>query len=201
MSRLKKLILKEGHEAYVSLFVAFIAVFLMWSVKFNFFIQLKVGDQVNTNWLVFLNSYANWYWLFITIAILCGLIALGFATHSWKKVLIIASLTVIIGFCGVLAFVMGIGGTTYIYDVSASIEYANKNNKIIHARREGDAIVEADYLLLQCDISGSDCKITDQFEDYHSYGNKSKPVSFYVEPSDNALYIKVGDASKLVSKT
>ena len=77
MNRLKQLILEDGHEAYVSLFIAFVAVILMWSVQLILAIQLKVGDLVDANWLVFLNSYANWYLLFIAVAILFGRAARG----------------------------------------------------------------------------------------------------------------------------
>ncbi len=199
MSRLKKFILKEGHEAYMSLFVALVAVILMWSVALGLLIKIDVGDNVNLNWLMFLNMLVTWDLLFIGVAILFGLVAFSLALGSWKKLIIISASISIMGFCGLMAFAVGMGDT-YTYSVTTSTQYGNYTFKVIHAYRNGDMIADADYLLAQCDSRGNDCKITHRFEDYRCCGSKSKPASFYVEPSENALYIKVGDETTLVSK-
>jgi hypothetical protein len=200
MPRIKQLIFRDGNEAYVSLFVATIAVLLTWPVVFINGTQLNVGDSIDINWLTFLNMYSSGYILFVGMGILFGIAAFALAIGSWKRVLIVVALLAIITFCGLGSFTGLAFGNSYSYGASTSIQFRDKSFKIIHAFQNGDMIVNADYLLLECNLIESDCKVTDKFEDYRYDPHKSKPVSFYLEPSDNALYIKVGDETKLVSK-
>lgn len=200
MDRFKEFIFEESRQAYVILFVAFIAVLLMWSVVFISTIQLKIGDQVNFDLLIILNFFANGFLLFAAVALLFGVAACALAIGKWKRLVVIVLLFLMIGFCGLGAFTVGAFGTSNSYEYSTSIVYQNHVFRIVHARRSGDMIAEADYLLLQCSGSGSDCKVIERFDDYRYDASTSKPVRFYVEASDQALYIKVGDETTLVSK-
>ncbi|MBI1278797.1 MAG: hypothetical protein GC179_11775 [Anaerolineaceae bacterium] len=201
MSRYEEFIFEDGRRAYVSLVVAFIAVLLMWSIVFITSIELKTGNQVNFNLLILLSAFSKGFLLFGILSFLFIVAAFGLAIGSWKRFILVVILCGLIGFCGLTAFTSGAFGTSNLYESSTSILYHDHIFRIIHARRQGDMINEADYLLFECDVSGSYCKVINRFEDYRYDDRKSKSVSFFVNTSDNRLYLKVGDETILIGTT
>ncbi len=198
MAKLRQTIFQRKYLACWSLLLAFSFVMLLWILPYTSSIRLKVGDPVNINLITLINGYANAYFLFIATAILCAAAAFKFAIDEWKRFLKVFALTILIGFCGLIGFVSATFGNNYTYRLSISTEFGDRTFKVVHAIHSGDMIAEADYLLLECEDESS-CIIIDKFDDYDYDASKSKTVSFFVEPSDNALYIKIGEEVQLVS--
>ena len=191
---------RYGKLAYICLVITLIGIILAWSAIFILTIQVNVGDQVNANGLIILNLFTQGCAAIFLASVLSGIAAFVFSIGTWQRFFSVLGLLIGLAFFWIMTCFRLADGTQYSYELATSKEYAGHTFNVIHAYHSGDVVYQADYLLLDCDLSGNSCSVMNRFHDFRLYESRSQPVSLYVESSDQALYIKVGDETKLVSK-
>jgi hypothetical protein len=191
---------RYGKFAYICLAITFMAILLLWSAILIFTIHVQVGDQINMNVLILLNQYANGCMILLVVAVLSGIAAFIFSIGRWERVVSVSGLLIGLAFFWLFTCVHLNGDAMRTYEMTTSTEYASHAFNVIRVYRSGDVVYQADYLLLDCDHSADNCAVTNQFNDFRLYPSTSKPASFFIDAVDNALYLKVGDETTLVSK-